>query len=276
MSYKYSCNACNYHTNNQNAYNLHKESKMHLNINLNQYDPKLDIIIYILYFNDDTKKLAYSEFGFYPWAKPIYIQSTPYLESIMYTDILETLKDEWINKKYVGTLSYKANSKIKIPDIAKLINNNIFSKADVVGFHPFNTVNQTNSFLIKHAIIHHRDFLPIWIYLLNKLGFTPFQYANKSLPTIFCNYWYTKPKLMLQYIEFMKKVKLAIQEDKVLNDAINVDSKYTSGSLTTEDCMKKFNVPYYPYHPFICERLAGFYFYTLGANIIHYFENSLT
>src|SRR5271156_3661109 len=143
MTYKYFCKTCNFKTNNNKLYKKHSHDNP-------------DIIIYILYFDDKSKKIAEDDFNSYNWAKPIFINSTPYLESIMYTEVLDNIKDEWKDKKYIGTMSYKAKSKIDIPENILDTKNN-----DVVGFHDFNTVNQSNNLLLRHAMSNHVDFLPV-------------------------------------------------------------------------------------------------------------------
>jgi hypothetical protein len=87
------------------------------------------------------------------------------------------------------------------------------------------------------------------------------QILNKDIKGFYCNYWITTPKLMMDYINFFKKVKNIIDTYEDIQHDLWSDSTFQSTTLLTPtECMQKFGIPHYPYHPFIYERMPCIYF----------------
>lgn len=217
----------------------------------------MKIRIYVLCYSDDTYINAMQLYENKEWAKVVYIKSTVLFESIMYDSWLEENYDDWKDFDYVGTISWKASMKIKMPDIDKLsvfLDNNK-NNYDVAAFYfiDMNMIDRTN--------YYHPKFKVLWIKILTKLGYSLEQILNNNIKGFYCNYWITTPKLMLEYIQFFKKVKNVINNYQDIQDDLWSDSKFQSTTLLTpEQCMQKFGIPHYPYHPFIYERIPCIYF----------------
>jgi hypothetical protein len=217
----------------------------------------MKIRIYVLCYSDDTYIKANEIYGQKEWAKVVYIKSTVLFESIMYDSWLEENYDDWKDFDYVGTISWKAPFKIRMPDIDKLavfLENNK-DKYHVAAFYyiDMNMIDRTN--------YYHSKFRNLWIKILSKLGYSMEQILNNNIKGFYCNYWITTPKLMLDYISFFRKVKNVINNYPDIQDDLWSNSKFQSTTLLTpEQCMQKFGIPHYPYHPFIYERMPCIYF----------------
>ena len=75
----------------------------------------------------------------------------------------------------------------------------------------------------------------------------------------YCNYWITKKNTLLEFIKFFKKCKEIIDTDEEIQSIIWHDARHSG--LSEEELLKIFNKPHYCYHPFVCEKLAWFFFH---------------
>jgi len=222
----------------------------------------MKIRIYILCYSDDTYKIALELYGDKEWAKVIYIKSSVLFESIMYDNWLEKNYDDWKDFDYVGTISWKTSFKIRMPDIDKL---SAFLDKNNYDFAAFYCIDMN---IIDFTTYYHPKFRTLWIEILSKIGYSMDQILNNGIKGFYCNYWITTPKLMMNYINFFKKVKDVINNYEDIQYDIWSDANFQSTTLLTpEQCFQNFGVPYYPYHPFIYERIPCVYF-EYSANIL--------
>lgn len=217
-------------------------------------------IVYILSYNEDTrgKGRDYFKDDIY---RHITIQQQKYLENIMYLRTLDINEFEWANADYVGTLSYKAPSKMQVPDIARRMRELDPKIDDVVVFSAY------NENLLDQAVWYHgQHFEIVWLYLLKKMGYTEAEALDPMILAYCCNYWMATPAWMRRYIAFFKKAHAIMEGDQKLSEMLHKDSMY-HGGVPPEMCMELFGRPYYTYHPFVCERLSCFFFHRHGARI---------
>ena len=221
----------------------------------------MDIIIYIIYHNDASYELI-KQYEKYPYVKLIHIETTKFFESIIFR-YLANHKNEWISKKYVGLLTYAFGRKINMTldtlytNLVKLLNNDYdlitlfqgggkyYDKPLTYNFHPNNQ--------------------KIFDYVLPKVGFkTPIRYD--LVHGFYCNYWITKSVWMEKYIDFALTVMdiLSDAKDIYLQKLVNGSARYRAGNLTQAQLIKMFNLPHYPNHPFIMERLPSLFFWDQG------------
>lgn len=92
------------------GYELAKEAaaKMKAKSKKKTKDYKPKFIIYIIYHDDESKKVADEFAKAHKWAKPTYIRSTWFFESIVFRDVIPFDYNTWRTMDYVGVLSYKA------------------------------------------------------------------------------------------------------------------------------------------------------------------------
>jgi hypothetical protein len=211
--------------------------------------------IYILSYNDHTKKQAEQTFQGLDFNYDIIkIPTTKYLENVMYCNWLLEHKYDWTSYDYVGTLSWKSKDKIDIKQIPNKLN--LCNNIDVMAFFP------CYENLIKQGTHEHGINFKIGLTeLLTKLGFTEEQIFNPNVPLFLCNYWMTKPSIMMQYIVFFHKAKNIIENDIVLKEKLYSDGRYANGYLSEEKLINIFGFTYYPLYIFLLERLPCYFFY---------------
>lgn len=220
-----------------------------------------NIVIYVLAYNDATFEDAKKAFP-QPWFKPIIIPSTMYLENIMYIQLLMEHIDEWENADYVGTISYKAPRKMKVPDFGMKNSEISIEDPDVVIFW------SSGEQLVKQAQRCHPQFANIWTKTMTNLGYIQQDFTDPSIKVFFSNYWMAKPVWMKKYIQEFSRLKDTLDNDPDILPLVFMDAKYvTPHPISTERCIEIFTKPYYTYHPFICERFSCFYFWKHGARL---------
>jgi len=211
--------------------------------------------IFVLCYDDNSERIATQKYGHFNWARIVRIESTVYLENYMYSDWLEQHIDEWKDLDYVGTIAYKAHTKIgKFPNIVSLYETVKRKDIDVVSFMPGEKTS-----IASHSERHHKGFTTCWTKLLQMLGYSKHDILNPGIPMFFCNYWFCKPGWMFKYIDFFKKTKEIMETSTELKALLDRNSQYSG--MSTSRCLLVFGVPYYKFHPFICERLPSFFFW---------------
>lgn len=217
----------------------------------------MKVLVYILCYNDETHTVAQQEYGFEPWARVLLIHSTPYMENVMFTEYFPNLEHEWRDADYVGTLSWKARTKIKF-DMPAIIEELALLQPDVFALNPGK--KQT---LMKQPRIHPK-FKELWIAVLNRFGVSKDIATSKQIVPFYCNYWLAKPEYLRAYMQFNQRVVHMLETDAELQNDLWSDAKYKT-KLPKERVQQVFNRPYFTYHPFICERLCCFFFWYIGC-----------
>lgn len=227
----------------------------------------MEVLIYVLCYDSESEKLAKERFGGISWMKILFIPTTFYLESILYGEILSDLENEWISADYVGTVSYSCIDKgVSVYTIKKA-----FTEAakqqylpDVVAFY-----GETKSDMLNITNLLHPNFITIWNKLLDKLELVGYKKVidQKQIKGFFCNYWAAKPEWMQRYISFFRKARILMDYNQPIRNEIWKNSNYPL-KLTEYELMRIYGKPYYPYIPFICERLPCYYFENEDATIL--------
>jgi hypothetical protein len=232
------------------------------NLNIIIYTGPTNSIIYVLYYDEATKIEAEKIYGKYNWFKPIFNETSKYVESGFILDVLPKLQDEWKDKDYVGTISWKAYKKIKITDFEKI---NIARDQDLDLVYLLYTENCFEN-MFKNIDYLHPLFSKIWASVLEKMGYC--DVFPQNVTWFYCNYWLAKPSVMKQYIEFGKRARDIMESIPEIKDLCERNSMY---ELTPPDPYKVVTgKKYYMYHPFIMERLPCFFAYMNKLKIRHY------
>jgi hypothetical protein len=115
---------------------------------------------------------------------------------------------------------------------------------------------------------HGLNFIEVWHELLRRLGFAEdVIHRSDFVDVFFCNYWVAKPAVMTKFIAFLRHAIDIMEDDSVLFGLLQADAKYTQGD--TAVAYRAFGTPFYQYHPFICERLSVFYFWSQHTCVVH-------
>jgi hypothetical protein len=216
----------------------------------------VDILVYILAPDEDKLACAREEYKEYPWAKPILLPQSQWLENIMYTSYLMDHKHEWEDKDYVGCMSWSATTKEKKVVLVKDVCQNAMDQgADVVALM-YRRVR-----LIKAAEKYHPGFTTSWLAAWKALGFTNEKILlHEDIPSFFCNYWLARPEYMKNYCALMAYFDFRVESDPALRKILWRDSMYDQrgpevAKIDEETKKTLFGVPYYPLLIFVCERM---------------------
>lgn len=215
-----------------------------------------NVRIYVLCHNQERLTIAKHEFAKYYWAFPILMKYQDNTQENAFWKQLSEIEDEWRECDMVGTLSSRAHVKVKVDVIDNIINNR--DKWASPHYHHFMETGRPIDY------IHHPHLETIITDTCKQL--------NKTIPVeAFCNYWMCKPALMKRFIPWVTETLIPV----VLAHPLSLtDAKYTEGTLSPEECMMKWRVPYYPHITFVLERLTSLFFNNRIILVSH--ENSRT
>lgn len=226
----------------------------------------MKIVLYVLYFDEDSHQKAVHDFQAIPYARYLYIESTKYLENIVFQKTLPSLYAEWATADFVGIVSYRALDKGITIQKLRRIESIDPSQYDVVALHPMHR----GTHMYRQAVDSHREtFMQIWTAILTKMGFEQELITRDSVVPFYCNYWFAKPKWLKQYCRFQTQIKDIMETDHRIAQLLQKDPNY-KGGIPPERVRQIFDKDHYTYHPFILERMCCFYFQTHAkANIAY-------
>jgi hypothetical protein len=228
-------------------------------------------LIYVLCPTQADVRAARETFREHPWAVPIVIPTTFYLESVMYFHVLPHRRAEWEHAEYVGTIAHSAPRKLRsaesIPAILDVLKNGSEKHSDVVAF-----MMRTLP-LIQVAEAWHPGFLDAWVPALKHHGFPPDKIVSPDIVPFYCNYWAATPATMDTYIAFFSSFRMTLDTLPGVYEAIWKDSGYhrahpDAGRMTRDRCEEIWGTRHYPFHPFVCERLPCFFFWAVGTSVL--------
>jgi hypothetical protein len=207
------------------------------------------VLIYVLTHDLQTTEDALRRYANSRWARVCWIPTTYLLESVMYHRTLAERQREWEHADFVGTVSHRAHE--KIPDILERMDE-IFGAATETRRNFVALFHKPDDLLVA-AEANHPGFTRVW----DALGtLVPGLATQDRLFSFYGNYWACTPTVMRAYMQYFKIIKDALE---TIDDAWK-DSGYLTETnqhlhQSRENCMRSFGVPYYPFHPFIAERV---------------------
>jgi len=199
-----------------------------------------NVRLYILCHNERRFTEAQAAFSGYSWAIPIRMKyQNCTFENAFWKQLLE-IKEEWVNCEMVGTLSSIAHTKVDLRDIDRIIHTPALWTS---GYYHF-TSNE------KPIINEHPHLLTILGDVCASL--------NLQIPKFsWCTYWMCTPALMERFIKWYEE---SLQPAVMAHPLAMTDAKYGRGKLTQVELMALCGTPYYPYAPFVIERLNKAFF----------------
>jgi len=224
-------------------------------------------LVYVLANDRASYDTALEKYRDHAWARVIWIPTTILLESVMYHHILPSKIKEWEHADYVGTVASTAHTKMDSMDLNGRIAEASGKHASLVAF-----MYRTDP-LVQRAEKWHPGFASLWMTILERLGYHKDEILYPRIPSFYCNYWVCTPARMKDYIEFFKKVRHAMETIPEIQDQLWSDAKYLErgdeiAKLSKDQCMRIWGVPYYPFHPFLCERVPCFFFWHGGGTLM--------
>jgi hypothetical protein len=221
-------------------------------------------LLYIVYHDEESKKRA-EKYEKEPWARLMFIESTKYLESDAYR-VLAGREEEWRDKAYVGVIKHSFEDKTSLFDFAALCE---VSGADVLTFvgpesHSPDTQGMS---MVRTARRCHMFFPTIWAHVLvTRMGLEETKVFSEDIPAFYSNFWIARTPLFKEYLRIYGIVRDIMERDELIRPVLFQNAAYFQ-HIDTERLTQIMGVPYYPYHPFIMERLPCLVFWLLGANI---------
>jgi hypothetical protein len=229
-----------------------------------------DRIIYVLCYDDESEKKAHEDFDEFDWARiyriPEEVQNHLF-EGVMYQSELMKVYDEWKDKKYVGTCAYNMFKKIN-ENFVWRINNSVFKildrietsdSYDFVGFLPVDRINVWDHHYMRPIL---NDLINRYAKITNQFGITYPPIIKNYYPF---NYWMATPRKMLEYINYFNTKWLpALERHPLVWNSAEYNGKLSGERLLY---LTRGRCNYYPYHPFVNERLPSLYFERTKANM---------
>ena len=220
-------------------------------------------LIYVVFHDDQSQKIAQQHFSQYSWARLIRIPSTKYCESFLFT-LLDGLSHSWDTSNYVGIIAYSLPQKIGMKPLLKAIEDISLNQVheNIIVLNPGRSIINT------HPGIKY----PLKL-IMNRIGFDKMNLNNVS--GFFNNYWIAQPSFMKAYIKFFLEVKQIMDHDHIISLALTQNSYYPKNRSKSQlTLMRTFGTPYYTWHPFVCERLICIFSCLSCASIKRYYNSS--
>lgn len=215
--------------------------------------------IYILYHDQRSENIA-RLFRKYHWAHYFKLGQSKYFESAFWPTLLQK-EHEWMNKSYVGCISYSLVSKQNLSSFPLNYIIKTAHGADVVTFYKFSDVG-----MITHAMQYHTHFEEVWLALLSKMGYTKHNIMSLDIPLYPCNCWMAKPSWMKRFLLFAQEAVSIMENDSQVRKLCYQNSNY-NGKVPKKTLVEIAGKPYYTFHPFITERLPCFFFWINKAKV---------
>jgi len=209
-----------------------------------------NIVLYVLCYDSRSEEVAISQFGNKKYARVIRIPQSHLFEGVMYKNVLSELYDEWKDADFVGTIAYSYGRKCDISFLNRILTNENIMNYEFVSLLPISTDPCFNEFKTKKIF-------------LDCVNACENVYHNVNQGYTFCNYWMTKPTIMLDYINFFNSKWLPLLES---HELVNSEADYQGASLSKDTLIKLNGYGYYTHHPFVNERLPSVYMNWKGVS----------
>lgn len=202
-----------------------------------------------IYFDDKSKANCFEDCNLYKNDN-----LTEHFENSVIVDLYE--KGECRKEKYFGVFSHAFKKKIVLSDRGdsaspRTIKDRIEGH-DVYSF--FRRRRQTN--IVYQAENYHRGFINMVDKILAEIGFLP-ETPRRLDCVILFNYFIARDDVYEAYVKELLIPAMEVLENmpEAYNDAI-----YKKTNQETKEKFKKaWGKPWYPYHPFILERLPSIF-----------------
>ena len=101
---------------------------------------------------------------------------------------------------------------------------------------------------------HGIFFIVLWSWILEQYDIS---YLNfNEYPGFFSNLWITRRDLFIEYLGFAKNtIKLIDNAPLRIKEVLETNPNYGHAKISTDILQRRFGKPYYPWQPFLMERL---------------------
>lgn len=210
--------------------------------------------IWQVYFDETTKASCYPEWKGYDNSGIL----TEFFENSVIEDLM--LNSDHLDGDYFGVFSHDVKEGINFREDGLNFSpknlERIIERHDIDVFSFQKRRRQEN--IVTQAERYHKGFLKIMHQVLEHCGF---RLPNKLDKIVLFNYMVCRPDFWESYYYEMLKPAMSILKE--IPEAYNDSGYALIGRPMTKEkeerFIKAFGKPHYPFHPFICERLASIY-----------------
>lgn len=221
--------------------------------------------IWQIYYSERTRKNCYSEYSLYDNTDKL----TEHFENSVIVELIE--KGEHLKGEYFGVFSHDIGSDIVFREDGMAFNPHNLEKVvkantevDVFSFQKRR--NQKN--IVFQAENYHKGFLEIMKNVLSETGFLS-ELPRRLDKIILFNYWVARSEVYASYVEELLAPAMKVLEQ--IPEAYQ-DAKYKTVEAETKERFRRaFGKPWYPYHPFILERLPSIFMQERDYSFKHIF-----
>ena len=175
---------------------------------------------------------------------PIKLKQTEYFESEFFRMIeAEDVPDA----DNIGIITPSFFRKVKGVSIDSLLK--MRPNPYIVKLFTFNNKCESSA-----ANYHGVFFTVLWSWIFEQYNIS---YMNFDRYTVcYSNLWITRRDFFIEYLRFAKNtIKLIDNAPPRIKEVLSTNPNYTYGNMRAELLEKKFGKPYYPWQPFLMERL---------------------
>ena len=248
------------HFNFLSAYNHH--------VCISRDESLSNTIVFVLSHSNETAHKSLEPFDNFSWAQPYILPRTYYFETHFYSHIMRDLMQSInMNADWIGSVSWKADTKANITVMAMMISDTTLTRHyDLLAF--WNPVPTKT--LWEQAAIHSPLFLDLLKYTLLSMGesqhhINMMRMKQPFFKTFYGSYFVTRPQHMRKYIHWISRVVQFLETDRKAQNMLWRNSGY-EGDLKVARLV--YDLPFYPMHPFLGERLVQYFFNSRGAKML--------
>jgi hypothetical protein len=206
--------------------------------------------LFLLYTNEDISLFNH------PDIIPLKLNQTEYFESEAFRMITPEMIPDDVDQ--IGCITPNVFCKKKLfkkqthDTLDKLLNVNVDK-----GFFKILPRDHKcdNHFFSNHGENARR----LWLWMLEQLDL---KWALNKYNGFYCNCWITTKDTFLDYLAFIKRVFILFDNaPQDIKDILLTDPNYNGKLIGTGVLEKMFDKPYYPWQPFIFERIVCLFAY---------------
>jgi hypothetical protein len=231
----------------------------------------MSLRLFLLCYNDRSEHVARHEYPEYEaWSRVVRLNRHYLMENSIFYD--PEHESQFPEEGYVGFLSWRAREKLRHLPSLRFVTEKILlnpSSAPDVLYFSSASVGPGRS-VVESACASHPRFLELWIALITSLGYAPQNAIRRDIPFMAFNYWIATAAWARRYRNCLRRAVQILSSwgpRSYLGRLLHSDSTY-NGRLTREERIELFGAPHYKYHPFLLERLPGFFFFMEGASVV--------
>lgn len=229
----------------------------------------MDILVYVVCHSDASEAIAKEITNGVDFARIVRVGESVYFENQVF-DYLHDHENEWKGKDFVGVVSYNFTNKTKKSlkdiyiEVEKNKENDVISLFNLLFFN--NATRRQIAYYNTGSMQHTIHTYLVLRELFVRNGFQEQDVIDDKIKIWFCNFWLAKPEWMKRFISFYRRCIVLLENDATLKEYIFKDSYYV-GSCTKETLVRITGKEHYTLHPFVFERLSGYFFSLSGAKI---------